>query len=205
MLREVAFRVEPGEVVGLLGPNGAGKTTTIRLLLGLLRPSAGTARIAGRAGYLPETFAAYDSLSVTGYLRFCCRLRELPNAAIELALAAARAEDLARRPIGRLSRGQRQRVGLAQAFLGAPPALVLDEPTTGLDPEQIVDARAVLRESAADGAAVLVSTHLLAEAAAICDRVVVLVGGAVVAEERPGEAADLEARYLGLVGQAGLL
>jgi ABC-2 type transport system ATP-binding protein len=204
VLREVTFRVDPGEVVGLLGPNGAGKSTTLRLLLGLLRPSAGTATIDACAGYLPETFAAYEPLSVAAYLRYCCRMKGLRRTAIEPALGAAGAADLARRPIGRLSRGQRQRVGLAQALLGEPAALVLDEPTTGLDPEQIVEARAVMRASAAKGAAVLVSTHLLAEAAATCDRVVVLVAGAVVAEEAPGAAPDLEARFLRLVGEAGL-
>ena len=204
VVRDVTFTVAPGEVVGFLGPNGAGKTTTIRLLLGLLRPSAGTARIDGRAGYLPEVFNAYDQLTVGGYLRFYCRMKHLPADAVGRAMEAAQVTELAGRPVGRLSKGQRQRVGLAQAVLGEPPALVLDEPTIGLDPQQVVDARALLRRSADDGAAVLVSTHLLAEAAAVCDRVVVIARGAVVAEERPGEAADLEARFLRLVAEAEL-
>jgi ABC-2 type transport system ATP-binding protein len=117
---------------------------------------------------------------------------------------AAGIADLARRPVGRLSKGQRQRVGLAQAILGAPRALILDEPTQGLDPAQVVDARALVRARAQEGAAVLVSTHLLAEAAGLCDRVVVIVRGQVVAEERPGETADLEARFLRLVGEGEL-
>jgi ABC-2 type transport system ATP-binding protein len=204
VVRDVSFTVAAGEVVGFLGPNGAGKTTTMRMLLGLLRPSAGVAAIAGRTGYLPETFAAYDALSVAGYLRFCCRMKRLPAAAVEPALAAASIDDLAGRPVGRLSKGQRQRVGLAQAILGEPPALVLDEPTIGLDPGQVVDARAVVRSAAAGGAAVLLATHLLAEAATVCDRVVVIAGGAVVAEERPGPASDLEERFLRLVGEAEL-
>ena len=203
VLHDVSFRVAPGEVVGLLGPNGAGKSTTIRILLGLLRPSDGRARLDGRAGYLPEVFTAYDALTVAGYLRFCCRTRRIPTSAIAPALDAACAADLATRPTGRLSRGQRQRVGLAQAVLGSPPALVLDEPTSGLDPQQVVDARRLVRDAADAGTAVLVSTHVLTEAAAVCDRVVVLAGGSVLAEEVPGDAGDLEARYLRLVAEAG--
>ena len=204
VVNDVSFTVEPGEVVGFLGPNGAGKTTTMRMLLGLLRPSAGVARLDGRAGYLPESFAAYDTMSVGAYLRFCCRMKRLPTSAVEPALAAARADDLVRRPFGRLSKGQRQRVGLAQAILGRPPVLVLDEPTIGLDPRQVVDARKVVRQAADDGAAVLVSTHLLAEASKLCDRVVVIARGRIVAEERPGETKDLEARFLRLVAEAEL-
>lgn len=204
VVRNVSFSVGPGEVVGCLGPNGAGKTTTMRLLLGLLRPSGGSACLGGPAGYLPEVFAAYDGLSVRAYLRFVARMKRLPAATVERALDAAQVREIADRPVGRLSKGQRQRVGLAQAVLGEPPVLVLDEPTIGLDPAQVVEARALVRASADAGAAVLVSTHLLAEAAAMCDRVVVLVGGAVVAEERPGDAADLEARFLRLVATAEL-
>lgn len=111
---------------------------------------------------------------------------------------------MARRPLGRLSKGQRQRIGLAQALIGSPPAYILDEPTQGFDPAQAVEARQLVRGLAAEGAAVLVSTHLLAEAAAMCDRVVVIVRGKVVAEERPGEVADLEARFLRLVGETEL-
>lgn len=202
---DVSFRVDEGEVVGFLGPNGAGKTSTIRMLLGLLRPSAGSVAVDGPVGYLPESFAGYDALSVRSYLRFFCRLRGL-DAADEItpALDAADLTDLARRPIGRLSKGQRQRVGIAQAIMGTPSSLVLDEPTIGLDPAQVVDARAVLRRAADDGAAVLVSTHLLAEAAATCDRIIVIVDGAVVAEERPGSGSELEERFLRLVGRAQL-
>lgn len=202
-VRDVSLAVGSGEVVGLLGPNGAGKTTTMRLLLGLLRPDAGTASLGGRAGYLPESFAAYDALTVVGYLRFCCRTRRLAPSAVGPAMEEAHVSDLAARPIGRLSRGQRQRVGLAQAVLGQPPALILDEPTAGLDPAQVVEARKLIVGAASDGAAVLVSTHLLAEAAAVCDRVVIVAGGRVLAEERPGDAVALESRYLALVLGAG--
>lgn len=203
-VRDVSFAIDPGEVVGLLGPNGAGKTTTIRMLLGLLRPTSGSADIDGPVGYLPEAFAADHALSIDSYLRFWCRLSGLDRGAVESAVAATDLLELRRRPIGRLSKGQRQRVGLARALLGSPPSIVLDEPTIGLDPAQVVDVRRVVRRAADDGAAVLVSTHLLAEAAATCDRIVIMVAGRVVAEEAPGSAAELEDRFLRMVGEASL-
>lgn len=193
-VRDVTFSVEAGEVVGLLGPNGAGKTTTILLLLGLLRPQAGSVSVTRPLGYLPEQLLPPEGLTVRGYLRFLARTRRVEG--IDAAMDAAGVADLARRPIGRLSKGQRQRVGLAQAVLGAPRSLVLDEPTASLDPKQVVEVRSLVRRLAGDGCAVLVSTHVLAEAAATCDRVVVLNGGRVVAVEAPG--ADLEARFLSL-------
>ena len=197
----VSLRVEPGEIVGFLGPNGAGKTTTMRILLGTLRADAGDARMTRPAGYLPETFSAYDALSVRSYLSFMARLKRANN--VDDAMQRAGVTELAGRPVGRLSKGQRQRVGLAQALLGSPSAYVLDEPTIGLDPKQIVETRSVIRTLRSD-AAVLLSTHLLAEAAELCDRVVVIVKGRVVAEERPAEAHDLEARFLRLVGESEL-
>jgi ABC-2 type transport system ATP-binding protein len=200
-IEDVSLRVEPGEVVGFLGPNGAGKTTTMRALLGTLRPDAGTASVTRPVGYLPETFAAYDALSVRSYLSFIARLKGASD--VDEAMTRAGVADRAGRPIGRLSKGQRQRVGLAQALLGSPRAYVLDEPTIGLDPAQIVDTRNVIR-GLREHAAVLLSTHLLAEAAEICDRVVVIVRGRVVAEERPSTTPDLEARFLRLVGESEL-
>ena len=198
VVEAVSFSVGPGEVVGFVGPNGAGKTTTMRMLLGILRPSSGEAAVDG-------PFAAYDALSVRSYLRFMTRVKRVPGEDAERAMTAAGVADLAGRPVGRLSKGQRQRVGIAQSLLGSPPAYVLDEPTQGLDPKQVVEARALVRSLATDhGAAVLLSTHLLAEASAVCDRVVVIVAGRVVAEERPGEAGDLEARFLRLVGEREL-
>jgi ABC-2 type transport system ATP-binding protein len=192
----VSFSVESREVVGLLGPNGAGKTTTMRVLLGLLRPTAGAVDVTRPVGYLPEHLQPYDGLTVRGYLRFACATRRLPRTCIEAALEDAGAADLAHRPIGRLSKGQRQRVALAQAVLGEPATLVLDEPTASLDPSQRIDVRSLVRRRADAGAAVLVSTHLLPEAAAMCDRVVVLSAGRVVAVEPPGP--DLEQRFLHL-------
>jgi ABC-2 type transport system ATP-binding protein len=200
----ISFSVGAGEVVGFLGPNGAGKTTTMRMLLGLLRPDDGEARIEGTTGFLPEVFAGYDQLSVRRYLRFMAAMKRVDRAEVDRAALAVGVDDLLRRPVGRLSKGQRQRVGMAQALLGAPANFVFDEPTQGLDPKQVVSARALLRDLASGGAAVLLSTHLLAEASAVCDRVVVIVAGRVVAEERPGETTDLEQRFLRLVGEAEL-
>ena len=202
---DVSFTVGAGEVVGFLGPNGAGKTTTLRMLLGLLRPTGGRAEVTRPVGHLPESYRGYDALSVEGQLRFWCRAHDLdPDEAIPPALAATGLEDLARRPLRRLSKGQHQRVGLGQAVLGWPPSLVLDEPTVGLDPTQLVDARRLVREAADRGSAVLLSTHLLAEASAVCDRIVVIVGGRVVAEEVPGSSQELEERFLRLVGEGSL-
>jgi ABC-2 type transport system ATP-binding protein len=205
VVHEVSFRVEQGEVVGFLGPNGAGKTTTMRMLLGLLRPDGGEAVIGGPVGFLPEVFTGYDAMGVRAYLRFMAGMKGVARRDVDRVMAAADLEALQGRPLSRLSKGQRQRVGMAQALLGAPDAYVLDEPTQGLDPKQVVDARKLLRNLATrDGAAVLLSTHLLAEAAAVCDRVVVIAKGAVVAEERPGAAPDLEERFLRLIGEAEL-
>ena len=202
----IHFEVGTGELVGFLGPNGAGKTTTMRMLLGLLRPDGGEAAIDGPTGFLPETFVGYDALSVRGYLAFMTHMkRATADDEVDRVATAAGVDDLLRRPIGRLSKGQRQRVGLAQALLGRPPSYVLDEPTQGLDPKQVVEMRDVIRSLAKDdGAAVLLSTHLLAEASTVCDRVVVIAKGRVRAEERPGAAPDLESRFLRLVGEAEL-
>jgi gliding motility-associated transport system ATP-binding protein len=203
-IEDVSFTVERGEVVGFLGPNGAGKTTTMRILLGTLRADRGEANVEGPVGYLPETFAAYDVLSVRSYLSYIAKLKHVDeDDAIADAMERAGIADLVSRPVERLSKGQRQRVGIAQMLLGSPKAYILDEPTIGLDPKQIVDARNVIR-SLRNDAAVLLSTHILAEAAEICDRVVVIVKGHVVAEERPSSAPDLEGRFLRLVGESEL-
>lgn len=200
-ISDVSIRVEAGEVVGFLGPNGAGKTTTMRILLGTLHADGGSVATSRPVGYMPESFAAYEALSVRSYLAFMARLKDATN--VDEAMERAGVSDLARRPVQRLSKGQRQRVGLAQALLGSPGAYVLDEPTIGLDPKQVVQARQMIRGLRGE-AAVLLSTHLLAEAAEVCDRVVVIVKGRVVAEERPAEAADLEQRFLRLVGESEL-
>lgn len=201
VIRDVSLRVEPGEVVGFLGPNGAGKTTTIRLLLGLLAPSGGSVAVEGPVGYLPELHVGYEALRTCDYLHYLAVIKRLDRAdrtaEVARVLEATGMAALARRPLGRLSKGQRQRVGIAQVLLGRPAAYVLDEPIQGLDPAQIVEARDLFRGLASEGAAVLLSTHLLAEAAATCDRVVVISNGSIVADEPVGP--DLEARFLAAI------
>jgi ABC-2 type transport system ATP-binding protein len=208
---DVSFVVEPGEVLGLLGPNGAGKTTTLRIVAGVLRPDDGTARLGSvdivarpaearrRLGYLPEHLALPPELRVCEYLAFCAGLRDIPRRerprAIDEALAACRLAGTARALIGTLSRGFRQRVGLAGALLDAPPALVLDEPTAGLDPQQAAETRGLIR-ALAPGRAILFSSHLLAEVEQSCDRVVILDGGRVAA------AGTVDALRAGAVGAA---
>ena len=204
VVREVTFTVAPGEVVGFLGPNGAGKTTTIRMLLGVLRPDGGSASVNRPMGYLPELFSPYDALLVRSYLEFMCRMKKVGLDHVRPAMRRAGIEDLEGRLAGRLSKGQRQRLGLAQALLGSPHSCILDEPTQGLDPKQVVEARAVIRSLAADGASVLLSTHLLAEAAAMCDRLIVMVKGRVVSEEESGPIEQLEQKFLRLVGESEL-
>ena len=201
---DLSFTIEPGQVAGFLGPNGAGKTTALRMLLGLLHPDVGDSEITRPVGYLPERYAAYDALSVRGYLRLLARAKGEPRAAADTAMHAAGITELSRRPFGRLSRGQRQKVGLAQAVLGRPETLLLDEPTQALDPMQVVGARRLIRTAANRGAAVLFSTHLIAEAAATCDRVIVIAGGRLVADEPVTDAASLEERFLRVVGAAAL-
>jgi ABC-2 type transport system ATP-binding protein len=193
---DVSFDLRPGEVLGLLGPNGAGKTTTMRMLTGYLRPSAGRVLVDGidlatdpvackrLVGYMPEASALYPEMTVEGYLRFWARLRSLPRKArrpaVAKALGRAGLHPVARRPIGTLSHGYRQRVSLAQALLHDPAVLVLDEPTAGLDPRHVVETRELIGKLARTRT-VLLSSHLLSEVAMLCKRVVVLDRGRLVA------------------------
>jgi len=196
----VTFSVAKGEVLAFLGPNGAGKTTTMRILTGFIPASEGAARVAGfdcadqalevkrRIGYLPETPPVYQELTVDEYLQFVGRLRGLMGAALSSAMARE-VERLGLGPvlhrlIGNLSRGYRQRVGLAQALLHDPPVLILDEPTVGLDPKQIIEIRELIK-SLAGSHSVILSTHILPEATAVCQRVVIISGGRIVAEDTP--------------------
>ena len=190
----VDFEIPRGAVAGFLGPNGAGKTTTIRMLCGGLRPTAGRAIVDGydvaasrreaqrRIGYLPEAVPLYGEMRVSEYLHFRCRLFEIPRRrrgpAVEAALERAGLTEVARRPIGHLSRGYRQRVGLAAALVHDPPVLVLDEPTVGLDPAQVREVRTLIKDLAGDRT-VLLSSHILAEVELICDRIVMLAAGRV--------------------------
>jgi ABC-2 type transport system ATP-binding protein len=201
-IQDVSFRVEQGEILGFLGPNGAGKSTTMRILAGCLAPSAGTARLAGydifehslearrSLGYLPEQVPLYPEMRVEEYLRFAASLR-VPNVRriakrFDEVLDRCGLVEVRDRPIGRLSRGYRQRVGLAQAILPNPPVLILDEPTVGLDPRQIIEVRQLIRDLAGDHT-VLLSTHILPEVSTLCSRVVIIDQGRVVAEGSPEE------------------
>jgi ABC-2 type transport system ATP-binding protein len=199
-ISDVTFEVKEGEVLGFLGPNGAGKTTTMRILTGYLPATAGTARIAGfdvfaqslearrRVGYLPENVPLYLEMTVQSYLSFMADIRQVPRAqmrqAIDRSMELARVSHVARTIIGKLSKGYRQRVGLAQAILHNPPVLILDEPTVGLDPRQIIDTRDVIRGLGGEHTVIL-STHILPEVSMTCSRVVIINDGRVVAEDSP--------------------
>jgi ABC-2 type transport system ATP-binding protein len=197
---DVSFKVEKGEILGFLGPNGAGKTTTMRILTGFLPATSGTAKVAGfdvfsesadakrRTGYLPETPPLYTDMNVRDYLMFCARLKGLGRgergARVKAVMERVRVADMADRHCGKLSKGYRQRVGLAQALLANPDVLVLDEPTAGLDPKQIIETRRLIKELAGDHTVVL-STHILPEVSQTCQRVVIINKGRVVAEDTP--------------------
>jgi ABC-2 type transport system ATP-binding protein len=195
----VTFRVSAGEIVGLLGPNGAGKTTTMRILTGLLAPTGGQARVDGhdvlteptlarqRLGYLAEGAPLYEEMTPARLLQFVASSRGLGSAesarALEKTAVSCGLEGRLGQPIGTLSRGYRQRVGLAAALLHDPKILVLDEPTTGLDPNQVAEIRALVRALGATRTVIL-STHVLSEVQAICDRVLILHQGRLVADDR---------------------
>ncbi|MBN1642998.1 MAG: ATP-binding cassette domain-containing protein [Anaerolineae bacterium] len=196
-LRDVSFHVAAGEVIGLLGPNGAGKTTMMKILTGYLQPDEGEATIDGldvltdtlevqkRIGYLPENAPLYPEMSVQAYLSMIAELRQVPQdeqaACLADAVRAAGLVDHITRPIGQLSKGFRQRVGVAQAILHRPKLLILDEPTVGLDPTQIVEVRELIRRLSRQST-VLLSTHILSEVEATCDRVIILLNGQVRAD-----------------------
>ncbi|MEW6489773.1 MAG: ABC transporter ATP-binding protein [Thermodesulfobacteriota bacterium] len=195
-LREVSFRVEQGEIVGLLGPNGAGKTTAMKILTCFLPPSSGTARVAGHdifdaplavkrsVGYLPEEPPVYPELTVEEYLAYAGRLKGLARGEVKAARARVMEKcglgDVAGRLIGNLSKGYRQRVGLAQALIHNPPVLILDEPTVGLDPAQIIEIRGLIQDLAREHTVVL-STHILPEVTATCQRIIIINEGSIVA------------------------
>lgn len=197
-LAGIDFTIARGEVVGFLGPNGAGKSTTLRILTGLLAPTSGRAFIDGHpvddprrdirtvVSYLPETAPIQGELSVRAHLDFVARLRKVPQrkAAVASVLARCGLERVAHRLIGQLSKGYRQRVGLAQAILPDPPVLILDEPSSGLDPNQRVEIRSLINSLRADRT-VIFSSHVLAEVEAVASRVIILDQGRVVADATP--------------------
>ena len=195
-IRDVSFQARQGEILGFLGPNGAGKTTTMRILTGFLAPTAGRASIAGfdvvdkpleakrHLGYLPEVVPLYDEFTTREYLSFVARLKGVERRrisdAVDRAMDLCRVDDVADRLVRNLSRGYRQRVGLAHAIVHDPEVLILDEPTSAMDPRQIVEIRNVIK-GLRGSHTIILSTHILPEATAVCDRVIVLNDGSVVA------------------------
>jgi ABC-2 type transport system ATP-binding protein len=206
-VNDLNFTVNKGEVIGFLGPNGAGKSTTLRMLTGYLSPSAGRIRIGGidvaddpigarrLIGYLPESVPLYLELRVDEYLRYRARLKGVPRsqvkARVDAALSLANIGDVRYRIIGQLSKGYRSRVGLADALVADPPLLVLDEPTAGLDPNQIRQVRDLVRGMAGEKTVIL-STHILPEVESTCGRVLIISKGKVVGEGAPGELRAAE-------------
>jgi ABC-2 type transport system ATP-binding protein len=199
-VEDISFRVERGEIFGFLGPNGAGKTTTMRILTGYMPATDGKALVAGfdvfeqpieakrRTGYLPETPPLYPDMTVGEYLSFVAKIKGVPSTERKQRIAAVmertRVADMARRQCGKLSKGYKQRVGLAQALIHNPDVLILDEPTAGLDPKQINETRQLIKELAGDHTIIL-STHILPEVSQTCQRVGIINKGKIVAVDTP--------------------
>ncbi len=206
-INELTFNARKGEILGFLGPNGAGKTTTMRILTGYMPPSSGKAEIGGYdviensldvrriVGYMPETVPLYTEMTVEEYLSYMANLRHIKSAdeRVKEILEKVALSDRAKGYIGKLSKGMRQRVGLAQALLHKPDVLILDEPTIGLDPAQVVNFRNLIKEIGEDRTVIL-STHILPEAQQVCDRVLIINKGKIVAEDTPNQ---LQARLTG--------
>jgi len=206
---DVSFRVERGEILGFLGPNGAGKTTTMRILTGYMPATEGKAIVAGfdvfdqpieakrRTGYLPETPPLYHDMTVADYLSFVAKIKGVPpgerKERIRSIMVKTRIDDVASKLCSRLSKGYKQRVGLAQALIHNPDVLILDEPTAGLDPKQIIETRQLIKDLAGDHTIIL-STHILPEVSQTCQRVVIISKGRVVAVDTPD---NLTARLRG--------
>lgn len=199
-VNNISFEVERGEIVGFLGPNGAGKTTTMRILTGFLPPTSGTASVGGldvskspvevkrRIGYLPETPPLYPELEVSAYLRFVAGIKGIPRKEIgrrvECVLERTASTEVRDTLVAKLSKGYRQRVGLAQALIHSPEVLVLDEPTSGLDPKQIIEVRRLIRSLAGEHTIIL-STHILPEVSETCGRVIIINEGRIEASDTP--------------------
>ncbi|MFP4500544.1 MAG: ABC transporter ATP-binding protein [Candidatus Hydrogenedentota bacterium] len=201
-VEDVSFSVGRGEIVGFLGPNGAGKSTTMRVLTGFAPATTGRAEVAGyevhthplevkrRVGYLPERVPLYDEMITRAYLRYVATIKGVPRRMrrdeVDRVMARCAIEEMAGRMLGNLSKGYRQRVGIAQALIGNPPVLILDEPTVGLDPRQIAEVRQFISSLAPDHT-VLLSTHLLPEVAIICQRAIIINNARVAAELEVGD------------------
>ncbi len=202
VLKGISFEVKKGEILGFLGPNGAGKTTTMKIITGFMAPTKGKVEIDGKSmeknalrikrkiGYLTENNPLYDDMFVYDFLKFIARLKQIKDKKIEEEISrvekACGLEDVILKPIGELSKGFRQRVGLAQALLGDPKVLILDEPTSGLDPNQIVEIRNLIKKIGKEKT-VIFSTHILSEAKEVCDRILIIRQGEIVASGTPEE------------------
>jgi ABC-2 type transport system ATP-binding protein len=209
-IEDISFEVAAGEIVGFLGPNGAGKSTTLRIVAGVFPPTHGQVRVAGHdvvrqplaaravVGYFPERVSIYVDMTVLNYLVYVGEMKGLSRraarGAAHVAMASCSLEPVAGRLIGTLSKGFRQRVGIAQALVGTPRVLILDEPTAGLDPEQVADMRALVRDLRQHERTVILSSHILPEIEATCDRVIIIHRGRVVALDTP---ANLNRRVRG--------
>ncbi|MBK9294457.1 MAG: ATP-binding cassette domain-containing protein [Oligoflexia bacterium] len=197
-INNISFSVQKGEIVGFLGPNGAGKTTTMKIITGFMAPSSGVAKVAGhdvfenpievkkRIGYLPETPPVYSDMLVKDYLEYVARLKKMPSnkitKGVEQALEKTNLTQVHKRLIGNLSKGFRQRVGIAQALVHSPEVLILDEPTVGLDPKQVIEIRNLIKGLAGEHTVIL-STHVLPEVTATCKRIIIINKGEIVAED----------------------
>ncbi len=202
-LDDISFKADDGEILGFLGPNGAGKTTTMRILTGYMPPTDGKASIAGfdvfeqslqvrqKIGYLPEIIRLYPDMTVRGYIEFVAEMRGLKNRRQRAAdvLAMVGMEHRAKSLVRTISKGMRQRVGLAQALVHDPSVLILDEPTIGLDPQQVAELRTIIQQLGQQHT-IMFSTHILTEAEQVCDRVVIINKGRIMAEGRPSDLRD---------------
>ncbi len=206
-VNDLSFEINEGEVVGFLGPNGAGKTTTMNILTGYLSPTSGTASVGGfdiydnaaeckkQIGYLPEQPPVYNDMTVKDYLDFVYDLkkcRQKRNEHLAAVIETVRIEGVYKRLIGNLSKGYRQRVGLAQALIGNPSCLILDEPTVGLDPKEIIEIRSLIRKLG-KSRTVILSSHILPEVQAVCERLLVISEGRLVADGTPDDLSDATA------------
>jgi gliding motility-associated transport system ATP-binding protein len=218
-IRDVSFSAADGQILGFLGPNGAGKTTTMRIITGFMPATSGTVRVDGfdvfekstevrrRIGYLPENPPLYNDMSVMAYLRFVAKLKGMSRGdvpgAVERVLETCGLTTVRERLLGHLSKGFRQRVGLAQALIHDPPVLVLDEPTIGLDPRQIIEIRGLIKTLGGKRTIVL-STHILPEVSQVCDKVVIINDGRIVAEDQLANLTrgrSLEEVFIATIGR----
>ncbi|MBQ2190333.1 MAG: ATP-binding cassette domain-containing protein [Paludibacteraceae bacterium] len=196
VLRDVTLDIPEGQVLGLLGPNGAGKSTLMKILIGLWSADKGSVSVPERIGYLPENNPLYEEMYVVEYLRFMAQMTGIQHSAVSVQTLIERVGLIPERHkhIRELSKGYRQRVGLAQALLGDPQLLILDEPTTGLDPNQLVEIRALIRDLGKERTVIL-STHIMQEVREMCDRVVILDHGVIKTDQPIDKIADLETLF----------